>query len=81
MLYRFIDTAGRGHTHYLLALGSLRQNLDAKAVSHVSLALTDLTRLEIVLQYAHTVPVCTSACAYLRVRRGFALQCFSCYSD
>ena len=57
MLYRYIDTAGRGHTHYLLALSSLRQNLDAKAVSHVSLALTDLTRLEIVLQYAHTVPV------------------------
>ena len=57
MLYRYIDTAGRGHTHYLLALSSLRQNLDAKAVSHVSLALTDLTRLEIVLQYARTVPV------------------------
>jgi superkiller protein 3 len=35
---------GRGHTHYLLALSSLRQNSDAKAVSHVSLALTDLTR-------------------------------------
>jgi superkiller protein 3 len=35
---------GRGHTHYLLALSSLRQNFDARAVDHVSSALADLTR-------------------------------------
>ena len=43
-VHTYTDTTGRGHTYYLLALSNLRQNFDAKAVTHVSLALVDLTR-------------------------------------
>lgn len=53
-----LSSLGRGHTHYLLALSSLKQNFDARAVDHVALALMDLTRYQSLCTGFYTLCMC-----------------------